>query len=181
MTTRFKAQKYNNYKFRNLKNPNKVKLAKQLGVKVDSIVRIENWAKVIFVVVSGVGARFVSKKNFQPYDIDCMVITQRLVDLEMKAWYPKELELLGSIRTDNAGEFFALIQLLAQNGYKSLTETKNHTEIRNGHICMVDAPYLWQMSNRNNRKCYQRIEIVTNWITRDDIAGIRFTCKSAGL
>lgn len=37
-------------------------IAKHLNVKESAIIRIEEWAYVLFVVIKGVGGRFVSKK-----------------------------------------------------------------------------------------------------------------------
>lgn len=44
-------------------------IAKHLNVVENAIVRVEKWAKVLFVVVKGLGARFVSKKVIEVKNI----------------------------------------------------------------------------------------------------------------
>ena len=58
-------------------------IATKLNVLESAIVRIEEWASVMFVVVKGLGARFVSKKAVEakPMNVNSALIEERIDEL----------------------------------------------------------------------------------------------------
>ena len=45
-------------------------IAKHLNVRQSAIIKVEKWANCLFVVVRGLGARFVSKKIMNKIEVD---------------------------------------------------------------------------------------------------------------
>jgi hypothetical protein len=72
-------------------------IATKLNVLESAIVRIEEWAHVMFVVVKGLGARFVSKK----YNVEKMELLQLEGSAKQVAWAEdirsKSLQLIEEI------------------------------------------------------------------------------------
>ena len=63
---------------------NTIAIATHLNIVESAITRIEEWASVIFVVIKGVGARFVSKKAIPQAKVECIGKTHFTVKVNGK-------------------------------------------------------------------------------------------------
>ena len=61
-------------------------IATKLNVLESAIVRIEEWAHVLFVVVKGLGARFVSKKVLKEVTVENIKVTKETSASALIMW-----------------------------------------------------------------------------------------------
>jgi len=61
-------------------------IATKLNVLESAIVRIEEWAHVLFVVVKGLGARFVSKKVVKEVTVENIKVTKETSASALIMW-----------------------------------------------------------------------------------------------